>query len=113
MFKRLLVTTLLGVAGLATAIGPAGAAPTNSKNTQTIAVDCGVDGTFQLLVLPSAAVVFDPVASDGRAHALLSLEGRSFTGTFATEPATTPDFTFEKQWGNRHGYAGDPMSCSA
>jgi len=55
---------------------------------------------------------FDATASNGRVYELLSIQGRSYEGSFTTEPPPPPDFVFQHYYGNRNGY-GDAFECTA
>ncbi len=108
-----LAAAVAALVGLLT--GSASAAPTNGNGTETIVVDCGPDGTLELLVQfnSSGAPVFDASGeTNGRQYVLSSVAGRFYEGEFEIEPMIDPDFEFTKAYGKRNGYSRTLM-CSA
>lgn len=100
------IAMLLALTGLALSglIAPAVAAP---AKTEVVSLDCGADGTLDVLVRTDNGGVplFDAsLSSNGRQFVLSWLEGRFYAGEHETEPEGDPDFSFSQTWGKRKGY---------
>jgi len=89
-----------------------GAAPVNSKNAFTFALDCSPAGEVTLLRnSTSASARFDASGEGGRAYELESVDIRQYAGDVVAEPGTPRDFEFVKEYGHRDGFSSS-LPCS-